>query len=278
MNEMNRTEENVQHGPWEEYQRESPLQPNKKNWAALRESFRSDPLAFVDDPQTRTDMAFHISMQENPELEKKKWALAAYYARMRKEDIRFTYGNLDTLIEHYEGKNISVHAAYYQVAELLHPDICFFGDKYEKELIFTGMSFAVLFLIGIIMIIIRYILKYRSALKGFNNLLLLTWVSDLLLLIIALINATNHNLPYGYYTFLRIVTCGLFVWLAVLYKSPYWRFILGAGAILYNPVFPIHLDSRDPWIFFNILSIVVLVPAFILYIKTAEALKNKEQS
>lgn len=84
----------------------------------------------------------------------------------------------------------------------------------------------------------------------------------------------NDDLPYGYYTFLRIVTCGLFVWLAVLYKSPYWRFILGAGAILYNPVFPIHLDSRDPWIFFNILSIVVLVPAFILYIKTAKVNSN----
>lgn len=120
-NEMNRTEENVQHGPWEEYQRESPLQPNKKNWAALRESFRSDPLAFVDDPQTRTDMAFHISMQENPELEKKKWALAAYYARMRKEDIRFAYGNLDALIEHYEGKKMTPEAAYSSVAEILNP-------------------------------------------------------------------------------------------------------------------------------------------------------------
>lgn len=120
-NEMNRTEENVQHGPWEEYQRESPLQPNKKNWAALRESFRSDPLAFVDDPQTRTDMAFHISMQENPELEKKKWALAAYYARMRKEDIRFAYGNLDVLIEHYEGKKMTPEAAYSSVAEILNP-------------------------------------------------------------------------------------------------------------------------------------------------------------
>ncbi len=121
MNEMNRTEENVQHGPWEEYQRESPLQPNKKNWAALRESFRSDPLAFVDDPQTRTDMAFHISMQENPELEKKKWALAAYYAKMKKEDIRFAYGNLDALIEHYEGKKMTPEAAYSSVAEILNP-------------------------------------------------------------------------------------------------------------------------------------------------------------
>lgn len=110
--------------------------------------------------------------------------------------------------------------------------------------------------------------------KYFLKLLSMAGITDLLLLIIALINATNHNLPDGYYTFLRIVTCGLFVWLAILHKSPYWRFILGAGAILYNPVFPIHLDSRDPWIFFNILSIVVLVPAFILYIKTAKVNSN----
>ena len=111
-------------------------------------------------------------------------------------------------------------------------------------------------------------------LSATQKLLFLSVIADLLLLIIALINATNHNLPDGYYTFLRIVTCGLFIWLAILHKSPYWRFILGAGAILYNPVFPIHLDSRDPWIFFNILSIVVLVPAFILYIKTAKVNSN----
>ena len=111
--------------------------------------------------------------------------------------------------------------------------------------------------------------------KYMNKLLTLHVISVILLLLIAVIMAlANDNLPYGYYTFLRIVTCGLFVWLAVLYKSPYWRFILGAGAILYNPVFPIHLDSRDPWIFFNILSIVVLVPAFILYIKTAKVNSN----
>lgn len=112
-------------------------------------------------------------------------------------------------------------------------------------------------------------------LSATQKLLFLSVIADLFLLTIAIIVAMdNDDLPYGYYTFLRIVTCGLFVWLAVLYKSPYWRFILGAGAILYNPVFPIHLDSRDPWIFFNILSIVVLIPAFILYIKTAKALKK----
>ncbi len=112
-------------------------------------------------------------------------------------------------------------------------------------------------------------------LSATQKLLLLSVIADLFLLTIAIIVAMdNDDLPYGYYTFLRIVTCGLFVWLAVLYKSPYWRFILGAGAILYNPVFPIHLDSRDPWIFFNILSIVVLVPAFILYIKTAKVNSN----
>lgn len=88
----------------------------------------------------------------------------------------------------------------------------------------------------------------------------------LLLLGILLIHAgtCRNDLGIGYYTFLRIATTVSFVWLAILIASPYWRFILGAGAVLFNPIIQIHLD-KEVWLFFDVIAFILLIAASIYH-------------
>ncbi len=86
--------------------------PTKKNFQALRNAFGGDPLSFIDDPQIKADLEFATERMENPETERKKWALAAYFAQMRKDEIQFCHANMDTLLEQFYGKKISVDEAY----------------------------------------------------------------------------------------------------------------------------------------------------------------------
>ena len=66
--------------------------------------------------------------------------------------------------------------------------------------------------------------------------------------------------PYGYYQFMRIVVCGTAgygAYLALQAEQHPWLWILGAVAILFNPVFPIHFD-RSVWRILDIVTAVVL--------------------
>ena len=95
--------------------------PTRRNWAAMRESFAGDPLAFVLDPKLRADFEFVTAREKDPELTRKKLALANYYANMRRERVLFAYDNLDSFIKQFHGKELSADAAYNEVAKLLTP-------------------------------------------------------------------------------------------------------------------------------------------------------------
>jgi len=71
--------------------------------------------------------------------------------------------------------------------------------------------------------------------------------------------------PYAYYMFLRIVCCGCFAYNAVVGRRENrgdWTYAFAGLAVIYNPVFRIHLD-RTFWVIVNILTIVFLVAALI---------------
>ena len=69
-----------------------------------------------------------------------------------------------------------------------------------------------------------------------------------------------RGFPYGYYVFMRIVTCGALVGL-LLEKFPVWiRFPLILLAILYNPIVLVHLGDQEVWACLNALTI----PAFVV--------------
>lgn len=79
--------------------------------------------------------------------------------------------------------------------------------------------------------------------------------------------------PYGYYTFLRIITTISLAWFCFRDFPVFIRFIFLLGAILYNPVFPIHLGDRDIWQVFNVITVAALLAGGIAVIRK---LKHKE--
>jgi hypothetical protein len=80
------------------------------------------------------------------------------------------------------------------------------------------------------------------------------------------------ELPYGYYQFLRITVTVASLWTAYkFYKqnSYTWSTIFGLIAIIYNPVFKIHME-RDTHAAFN-----VATAAIMLYLFWKDMRKNK---
>lgn len=78
------------------------------------------------------------------------------------------------------------------------------------------------------------------------------WIAPLVLLLLAL-----GPWPYGYYTFLRLVVCASALYAAFVLlsggKSPWLGWIFVGLAILYNPIFRVHLD-RETWSLINLAS------------------------
>ena len=68
------------------------------------------------------------------------------------------------------------------------------------------------------------------------------------------------ELPYGYYTLLRIGLCGAaiaVIFLAYDSLSEVSRWLFGAIAVLYNPIIPIYLGDKSVWIVLNVLTVLV---------------------
>jgi hypothetical protein len=79
----------------------------------------------------------------------------------------------------------------------------------------------------------------------------LVWIVPAILLVAAV-----AQLPYGYYTFIRIVTCGSAALLAVVgfrerSSTQVWSILLSLIAVLFNPIVPIHLN-RSAWFFLDL--------------------------
>jgi hypothetical protein len=86
----------------------------------------------------------------------------------------------------------------------------------------------------------------------------LVWIVPAILLAIAV-----SRLPYGYYTFVRIVTCGaaaLIAFVAFKERAPnqFWTAPLALMALLFNPLIPIHLD-RATWFYLDLGASVVFI-------------------
>ena len=72
-------------------------------------------------------------------------------------------------------------------------------------------------------------------------------------------------LPYGYYTLLRLITCGFFIWAAIINHQNQGKvlpWIFGFLALLFNPIIKIHLP-KEFWVVIDISTAI-----FILAIKS----------
>lgn len=83
------------------------------------------------------------------------------------------------------------------------------------------------------------------------------WAASASLLFIA-----AADLPYGYYQFLRLATCGAAVYMALKLLSVRGNdpegWVLAALAVLYNPVFPVHLE-RSIWVWVNLATAAAFI-------------------
>jgi len=67
--------------------------------------------------------------------------------------------------------------------------------------------------------------------------------------------------PYGYYRLLRVVCCAVFAYLcfsAVRLKLQGWAWVLGIMALIYNPLFPLHL-TRTIWSVVNLVTVLIAI-------------------
>ena len=70
-------------------------------------------------------------------------------------------------------------------------------------------------------------------------------------------------LPYVYYEWLRIIVFCVAIWTSILFyrsKLSSWSFVFSSLAILFNPIFPVHL-SRTAWAPIDLITATLFVLA-----------------
>ena len=68
-------------------------------------------------------------------------------------------------------------------------------------------------------------------------------------------------LPYGYYTFLRLVACGVFAFAAYVSltkKARVLPYVYGCLALLFNPFIKVHLP-KEVWVVVDLASAALLL-------------------
>ena len=88
---------------------------------------------------------------------------------------------------------------------------------------------------------------------------------------VMLLWALNPHNPYAYYILLRWVCCGVFAYSAVQasalgHEKQGWVWVLGITALVYNPIFRVHLN-RELWQIVNIVTLGIAV-ASVFVLKT----------
>ena len=97
-----------------------------------------------------------------------------------------------------------------------------------------------------------------STLKDFKDRDII-WMAPIVVMIIGL-----FPLPYGYYTFLKIIVCPSLIYYAVKLTnvkniSPGLRWAFIVLAFIYNPILQVHLYSKVPWIVINFITAILLI-------------------
>jgi hypothetical protein len=90
------------------------------------------------------------------------------------------------------------------------------------------------------------------------------------LLPVAILLIATARLPYGYYTFTRVVICGSAALIAFTgwedsATSRIWSVLFALLAVLFNPIFPIYL-SRGTWFYLDI-GAAIAFAAHLLFVR-----------
>lgn len=100
-------------------------------------------------------------------------------------------------------------------------------------------------------------------------------ISRILAAVLLILALDKH--PYGYYTILRFIVCGVSgygAYFAHEIKNKYWVWIFAIVAILFNPIRPIYLD-RGTW---QVIDIGVAAVLLISLVFLREVKRNNESA
>ncbi len=80
------------------------------------------------------------------------------------------------------------------------------------------------------------------------------------------------NLPYGYYTFLRVLVSAIAIYYAyylysVVNRLSFWFWGLVATIILFNPIFPIHFGEKTTWLIIDVIVAIFFIALSIRFKK-----------
>lgn len=67
--------------------------------------------------------------------------------------------------------------------------------------------------------------------------------------------------PYGFYMFMRVVVCGISLYLAYFSKrdgKEQWMVVMVLIALLFNPIFPVHL-TKEIWGIIDFAAAVIFI-------------------
>ena len=81
-------------------------------------------------------------------------------------------------------------------------------------------------------------------------------IASVIAILMLLLAIPSGVWPYGYYMILRWVVFGaaLFIlWTSYKLKQNTWIWIMGAVALLFNPIAPIHLD-KETWVVIDFIA------------------------
>jgi hypothetical protein len=98
----------------------------------------------------------------------------------------------------------------------------------------------------------------------------------------ALLFTATARMPYGYYTFIRIVVCGFaayfayVAWQEEMSFSQFWAVTFGLIAVLFSPIVPVYL--RATWFDIDIGVAVVFATHLILVRRYAARDSGKAES
>ncbi len=87
------------------------------------------------------------------------------------------------------------------------------------------------------------------------------WLPQTIISVMLLWALCPINTYAYYYTILHLACCGIFVYLTIhafARKIQGWPWILGTAAIMYNPIYRIHL-TRENWFVVNSVTIGIAV-------------------
>lgn len=92
----------------------------------------------------------------------------------------------------------------------------------------------------------------------------MSFMKGLLIAVCVLLGVALLPMPYGYYMFLRLAICAYAVFVFVQEQKNgvcFGSVTTAALALLYNPVFRVHLD-KDIWMGVNVATVLVLIIIF----------------